>query len=60
VKADLISLDAVGAERAPGSETGGRSEKALMLLAGTGLAMVGCGVVAAVLWLVWLLAEVIP
>jgi len=64
MKADLTFFDAVRGEReqrvpaVPAPDAAGPSGTAL--LTGAGLTMTASGIVAAVLWFVWLLAEIVP
>ncbi|HKC44198.1 MAG TPA: hypothetical protein VKC64_10245 [Burkholderiales bacterium] len=44
----------------PRSERAVRSGFVTALLAGASIVIIACGIVAAVLWFVWMLAEVIP
>jgi hypothetical protein len=66
MSAEVIKLDTAHAgrqERAadrPRREFAVRWGVATALLAGASLVSIACGIVAAVLWLVWMLAEVIP
>jgi hypothetical protein len=58
MKADFASMTAASA--AERRQHAGLSEKASALLVGAGLAMIACGIVAAVLWFAWRLAEILP
>lgn len=55
--AQVIKLDSAHAAR---RDLARQSRVATALLAGASLVILACGIVAAVLWLVWMLAEVIP
>jgi len=65
MSAEVINLDTAHAGRhehaaeRPRRELGGRWGAATALLAGASLVIIACGIVAAVLWFVWMLAEVI-
>lgn len=66
MKADLTFFDAVRGEReqrvpaVPAPDAAGPSGTVTALLTGAGLTMTASGIVAAVLWFVWLLAEIVP
>lgn len=62
MKADLVSVDAVGVERRPygGPPAANRANAARSVLAGVGLATIAGGIVASALWFAWKLAEIVP
>jgi hypothetical protein len=66
MKADLVSLDAARAgrerrsAREPSRESAERPDRATAILIGASLAMIACGIVSAMLWLAWKLAEIVP
>ena len=58
MRADLFSLDAVRAGREQRvTHAPGRAAGLSAALVGASLAIIACGVLAAVLWFVWILAE---
>ena len=65
MKADLISFDAVRAERgqtnarAPESEAAGSPGKVMAMFVGAILTALASGFVAAALWFAWILAEIL-
>jgi ABC-type transport system involved in cytochrome bd biosynthesis fused ATPase/permease subunit len=66
MKADLVSLDAARAAREqvsarePSRKSAERPDRATAILIGASLAMIACGIVSAMLWLAWKLAEIVP
>lgn len=48
------------APRAPWRDVAGLREIARALFVGASLAMIACGIVAAALWFVWQLGEILP
>ena len=60
MKADLISLDTARAQRRESSAGDALSEAGRLLLVGISLVLIAGGIVAAALWFVWRLAEIVP
>lgn len=59
MKADRVLFDTVRAERGRRAAAGW-SKAARAALAGTTLAGIASGIVAAALWLAWIFAEIVP
>jgi len=66
MSAEVIKLDTAHAGRhehaadRPRRKLGGWWDAATARLAGASVVIIACGIVAAMLWFVWILAEVIP
>ncbi len=60
MKADLIALDAARADRRASAAGDALRAAGTMLLVGASLVLIAGGIVAAALWFVWRLAEIVP